>query len=131
MNRPYDELAAWWPLLSPPEDYPAVFVHDAILYMTTEADLRRAFATALEHLEPGGVALFAPDTVRERFEPKTDHGGRDGKGRALRYLDWIWDPDPRDDTCLVDFAFLLREGQPSAAELFAGVRPLPASAPRR
>ena len=29
--------------------------------------------------------------------------------RGLRYLEWVWDPDPRDTEYLVDFAFLLRE----------------------
>jgi SAM-dependent methyltransferase len=89
--------------------FDAVFVHDAIGYMTSEADLRRVFTTAHAHLGPGGVALFAPDTVRERFVPVTDHGGSDDGKRALRYLDWIWDPDPEDTSYVVDFAFLLRE----------------------
>jgi hypothetical protein len=33
--------------------------------------------------------------------------------RALRYLQWTWDPDHTDSTYLADFAYLLREeGQP-------------------
>src|SRR5690606_12595145 len=55
--------------------FDAVFVHDAVAYMTTEADLRRAMATAFLHTRPGGAALFAPDHVRETFVPGTDHGG--------------------------------------------------------
>jgi hypothetical protein len=31
-------------------------------------------------------------------------------GRSLRYLEWTWDPDPQDETYVVDFAYLLREG---------------------
>ncbi|MBM3818016.1 MAG: class I SAM-dependent methyltransferase [Acidimicrobiia bacterium] len=183
----YDELAAWWPLLSAPEDYEeeaafyaqalvaasrrpvrtvlelgsgggnnashlkktfdmvlvepsagmlavsralnpecehvqgdmrtvrlgrpfdGVFVHDAVCYMTTRADLRQAIATAFVHCAPGGAVLFAPDHVKENFRPGTDCGGHDGTdGRALRYLDWMWDPDPADDTYLVDYAFVLR-----------------------
>ena len=148
--------------------FDAVFVHDAVCYMTTEDDLRRAMETAWAHCRPGGAVLFAPDYVRENFRPgataggcdeesrhsatKTDlcaapgaaAGGRDerpapgavgvgpgpgprrglrgaGRGegaspvaagecaRGLRYLEWVWDPDPRDTEYLVDFAFLLRE----------------------
>ena len=64
-------------------EFDAVFVHDAIDYMTTEAHLRRAMETAFVHCRPGGVAVFVPDHVTERFEPETDHGGSDGAdGRA-------------------------------------------------
>jgi hypothetical protein len=55
------------------------------------------------------VTLFAPDCVRDTFVAATDHGGYDGEGRALRYLEWRWDPEPEDSTYLVDFAYLLRE----------------------
>ena len=27
----------------------------------------------------------------------------------MRYLEWVWDPEPGDTEYLVDFAFLLRE----------------------
>ena len=88
--------------------FDCVFVHDAVCYMTTEADLRRAIDTAYVHCKPGGAALFCPDHVRENFRPSTDHGGHDGAGRALRYLEWTWDPDPADTTYLVDYSYLLR-----------------------
>ncbi len=184
--RLYDDLAAWWPILSPPEEYaeeaafygsllvesgdqPAqtllelgsgggnnasylkvrftmtlvepssgmqahsralnpecehltgdmrtvrlgrlfdrVFIHDAIAYMTTEADLRAAIRTAFVHCRPGGGALFCPDHVRDNFQPGTDHGGSDGAGRSLRYLEWTWDPDPTDTVYTVDYAYVLR-----------------------
>ena len=89
--------------------FDCVFVHDAVGYMTTEADLRRAIETAYVHCRPGGAALFCPDHVRETFRPSTDHGGHDGTSRALRYLEWTWDPDPADSTYLVDYSYLLRE----------------------
>lgn len=88
--------------------FDAVFVHDAISYMTTEDDLRRAIQTAWVHCRPGGGALFAPDHVRETFCVGTDHGGHDGPDRALRYLEWTWDPDPDDTTCVVDYTYMFR-----------------------
>jgi len=90
-------------------EFDAVFVHDAVCYMTTEEDLRRAIATAFVHCRPGGVALFAPDHLKETFADGTDHGGHNGDGRSLRYLEWTWDPDPADSTYTVDYAYLLRE----------------------
>lgn len=196
MLKMYTELAAWWPLLSPPEDYaeeaeffwqtlvgaglPAspsllelgcgggsnafhlkkhfahmtltdlsphmlaisqalnpecehlpgdmrtlrlgrlfdvVFVHDAIDYMTTLPDLQQAMETAFGHCKAGGVALFVPDDVQETFQPSTEHHGRDGVGRALRYLEWTYDPDENDTTCVMEFAYLLREdNQPTRVE---------------
>ena len=89
--------------------FDAVFVHDAIAYMTTEDDLRLVFDTAFEHTRPGGVALFVPDHVTETFEPATDHGGHDGPDRALRYLEWMWDPDPDDSTCRMDLTYVFHE----------------------
>ncbi len=92
--------------------FDAVFVHDAIAYLTTEDDLRAAFLTAWVHLRPGGAALFEPDHLRETFAPSTDHGGHDGGagvGRSLRYLQWRWDPDPTDTWYFDDFAYLLRD----------------------
>jgi SAM-dependent methyltransferase len=188
MIKLYDELAAWWPLFSPPEDYeeeaafyghqlieagdapcrsllelgsgggnnasflqsrferlvlvdPApgmlaisrrlnpnaehvlgdmrtlrlgrlfdrVLIHDAICYMTTQADVRRAIETAYVHCRPGGAALFAPDHVRENFHSGTDHGGTDDGARGVRFVEWTWDPDPDDETYTVDYAILLRD----------------------
>ena len=92
----------------------AVLVHDAVCYLTTETDLQHAMQTAWMHLRPGGVAVFAPDCVRETFRSNTEHGGHDGPDgphrRSLRYLMWTHDPDPSDTTYAVDFAYLLREG---------------------
>lgn len=100
--------------------FDAVLIHDAICYMTTDADLRAALTTAFEHLRPGGGAVFMPDHVRESFKPATDHGGEDGPpqpdgrpGRGLRYLEWTTDPDPADTTYLVDYAVLLRDADGS------------------
>ena len=90
-------------------EFDAVFVHDAIAYMTSEEDLLRAMRTARVHCRPGGAALFVPDHVRETFRPSTSHGGEDRDGRGLRYLEWSWDPDPSDTIVLSDFAYLLRE----------------------
>ena len=188
MNRMYDDLAPWWPLLSAPGDYeeeaaiyarllldagrtgirtvlelgsgggnnashmkasfeltlvepaagmlevsrrlnPAcehvrgdmreirlgrafdgVFIHDAIDYMTTRDDLRAALDTAFAHLRPGGALLVCPDHVRETFRPATTHGGHDAPdGRGVRFVEWTWDPDSDDETCVTDYAFLLRD----------------------
>jgi trans-aconitate methyltransferase len=90
--------------------FDAVFVHDAVVYMTTEEDLRAAMTTAFLHCTPGGVALFVPDHVRENFAPSTDHGGHDAAdGRALRYLEWTWDPDASDNHYRVEYVYALRD----------------------
>ena len=90
--------------------FDAVFVHDAIMYMTSENELRQAIETGFCHCKPGGAALFMPDVVRENFVSLTTHGGHDGEGRSIRYIEWTFDPDPSDNTYTVDFAYLLREG---------------------
>jgi SAM-dependent methyltransferase len=98
-------------------EFDVVFVHDAIDYMTTAADLRQALTTAWIHCAVGGIALFVPDHVRETFEPDTSHGGHDGVGRGLRYLEWAYDPDPDDTECVVEYVCVLREeGKPTRVE---------------
>jgi SAM-dependent methyltransferase len=89
--------------------FDAVFVHDAIMYMTKKDDLRSAVETAYVHCRVGGVALFAPDHTRENFVPSTKHGGHDGETRSLRYLEWVYDPDDADSTTVTHFAYLLRD----------------------
>jgi len=94
--------------------FDAVFIHDAIMYMTTQDDLSRALETARCHCKPGGVALFMPDVIQETFVSLTTHGGHDsttGDGRSIRYIEWTFDPDPSDNTYTVDFAYLLREAR--------------------
>lgn len=90
--------------------FDAVFVHDAIMYMTTLEDLQAALATVAEHLVPGGIAVVQPDFVAETFRPSTDHGGHDAPdGRSLRYLAWTREPASGRTVVEVDFAMLLRE----------------------
>lgn len=90
--------------------FDAVLVHDAITYMTTEADLRAAIQTAFVHTRPGGGALFAPDCTRENFRDHTEFFEEDGGNRSLRGMEWSWDPDPNDDMAVAEYAFLLRDG---------------------
>ncbi|MCB9760659.1 MAG: methyltransferase domain-containing protein [Alphaproteobacteria bacterium] len=187
-ERLYDELADWWPVLSPPEDYAdeagvyldllqqgadgplrrvlelgsggghlashmpdalelvlvdaspamlaasrrlnpgrahvqgdmrtlrlgqsfdAVLLHDAVMYMRTEAELRAALDTLFAHCRPGGGALVLPDHVRETFQEGLSVCGGDAPdGRSARLMEWAWDPDPADTTFRVDFSFLLRD----------------------
>lgn len=90
--------------------FDAVFVHDAVCHLTTPEDLIACMKTAYLHCKPGGVALFMPDSVRERFQAAVHHGGHDGEGRSIRYLEWAFDRDPSDTTYTVDFAYMFREG---------------------
>ena len=103
--------------------FDAVFVHDAVCYMTTEPDLLETMETAWVHCRAGGAALFAPDYVRETFRPGSDEGGHDevlpegidGCPRGLRFLEWVWDPDPSDGQYVADYAYLLREADGSVS----------------
>ena len=90
--------------------FDAVFVHDAVMYMTTEDDLRATLTTVAAHLSPGGAALVAPDATTETFRAATEHGGgRDAEGREARYLQWTLPPAPCANTFETHYAFLLRD----------------------
>jgi ubiquinone/menaquinone biosynthesis C-methylase UbiE len=91
-------------------EFDAVFIHDAIDYMITAEDLRAALTTAFVHCRPGGVCVVAPDHVREHLALDTDCAGHDGAdGRAVRFLEWSWDPDPNDDWVQTEYSFVLRD----------------------
>jgi SAM-dependent methyltransferase len=90
-------------------EFDVVLVHDAIMYATDSTAVRETLRTAAIHCRAGGTVAVLPDHVRETFASDSDHGGHDAPdGRGLRYLEWAWDPDPSDDTYIVDYAFLLR-----------------------
>ena len=90
-------------------EFDVVLIHDAIMYATDPAAVRATLRTAAIHCRPGGTVVVLPDHIRETFTPGTDHGGHDAPdGRGLRYLEWVWDPNPGDDTYTVEYAFLLR-----------------------
>ena len=90
--------------------FDAVLVHDALSYLTTRDDLRATIETVFIHLGEGGVAIFAPDDFRETFEESSELHVGEHEGRSLRCIEWFWDPDPSDDTGVVDYVFALREG---------------------
>jgi hypothetical protein len=78
--------------------------------MTTEDDLLAAARTAFAHTRPDGAAIFAPDCTRDTFREQTELLAEEDGSRALRGLQWSWDPDASDDTYAVEFGFLLRDG---------------------
>jgi trans-aconitate methyltransferase len=90
--------------------FDVVMIHDAIMYLTDAESLKAAFATARRHCRPGGAVVIIPDCVTETFEPRTEDGGEDGAdGRAMRWLEWVWDPDPADTTIEAAYSFLFRD----------------------
>ncbi len=92
-------------------EFDAVYIHDAIMYMTRVEDLRAAIETAVLHCRPGGRVAFLPDCTRESFRENSHDGGHDGKDRGMRYLQWDIDPDPADTEYTVHFAYMLRDPQ--------------------
>lgn len=94
--------------------FDAVLLYDAIDYMSTQMALGEAIATAWAHCRPGGVAVFAPDHVCERFEPGEEVGGSDAAdGAGVRFLEWTWDPDPDDEQVRTEYAFVVRDADGS------------------
>lgn len=87
----------------------AVFVHDAVMHMTSPRDLIRLFRTVWIHLRPGGCALIVPDYFKETYVPVTSSGGHDRETRSMRYLEWHFIPDAKDQTIECHFAYLLKD----------------------
>jgi SAM-dependent methyltransferase len=89
--------------------FDAVLVHDAIDYVTSQAELRQVIETAFAHCRPGGIAVFVPDHVAETFQPASGSGGGSSAGRQASFREWTWDPNPADDWVQAEYEFVLRE----------------------
>ena len=99
--------------------FDVVYIHDAIMYMTTEDDLRQAITTAAVHCRPGGLLVIHPDYIRENFVEgcSSDTEGQDEPGRGLRFMVWDFDPDHGDTHYEVHFAIMLRRGNDADVEV--------------
>ena len=92
------------------ETFDAVLVHDAISYMTTEADLRAVFATARAHLRPGGLLIVAPDDYTETFDPPhVEHHTTRHADTELTYVEYSTDLDPTDTIIETTYVFFIKQ----------------------
>lgn len=119
LPRMYTDLADWFHLITAPDEY----VEEAGFYLKTITEASDRPPRCSNSVQAGATmpsTTNAPDHIREKFSQTqaqtgaTDSGGRDGEGRAIRWLEWAYDPDPCDDTYTVDYAYILHEdGQAS------------------
>ncbi|MDN7245142.1 class I SAM-dependent methyltransferase [Planococcus shenhongbingii] len=86
-----------------------VFIHDAIMYLTTGEDLLEVMRNAKRHLNENGILFIMTDQFEETFRPETSHGGVDKDGRGMRYLEWTYDSDPEDQITETEYAYILRD----------------------
>jgi SAM-dependent methyltransferase len=90
--------------------FDAVIIADSITYMTSERDLRKAFATAWTHLRPGGVFCSYAEQTKERFKQnKTEYSLRTKGDVEIIFIENDYDPDPTDTTCEFTFIYLIRQ----------------------
>src|SRR5579875_2868536 len=58
---------------------------------------------------PAGLALFAPDHLKDDFRESAGRGGGgDPSGAQASFTQVTWDPDPADDWIRSDYEFTLR-----------------------
>lgn len=90
--------------------FDGVLIHDASMYLTTEAELRQTITQAALHCKSGGLIVLAPDCTRENFKVGVNHEGHtDATGRSAHYLEWTSDPDPNDTEFEYDFVIGLKD----------------------
>lgn len=90
--------------------FDAVLLHDAVMYLTSQADLEATMHTIAAHLRVGGAAVVVPDVTRETFFESTLMDGAEGPGgTSARLLEWRWDPDPDDETFLDELVLVVRD----------------------
>ena len=100
------------------ETFDAVLIHDAISYMTTEADLLAVFATARAHLRPDGLLIVAPDDYTETFDPpRVEHQTIRNADTELTYIEYSTDLDPTDTTIETTYIFFIKQNGKLQVEL--------------
>ena len=84
-----------------------ITVHDSLTYLTSEEQLRGLFRCLIGHLNPGGIALYAPDHFRDSFDgPYADMTRNIMEDQDLTVLHYSHDPDPTDTTFEAHYVFL-------------------------
>jgi SAM-dependent methyltransferase len=96
------------------EQFDAVFIDDAISYMTTQPDLVAVFQNAFRHLRAGGVMLVTPDLTRETFQQnRTIASVANATAKPpdidVVFLENDYDFDPTDDFYDCTIIYVIRE----------------------
>ena len=91
------------------QTFDAVVILDSVNYMTAEHDLRSAFATAYEHLRPGGIFLTCIEQIGDQFKQNYTNVSTHSKGDVeITFIENYYDPDPKDTSYEATFVFLIR-----------------------
>lgn len=90
------------------KQFDAIFIHDAIMYLTDEKDMMKTFRRCYDHVKAHGGMLIVPDYFRETYKPATSHGGIDRDGKGFRYLEWSNDSDHHDSVFECDFVYIFK-----------------------
>jgi len=107
-------------LRDPPTDelFDAVYISDAVNHLLSEADLRRAFRAAYDHLKPGGVMFVLAEETRERFSSPRTQASHHAKGDVhVTFIEDVYDPDPTDTTYDLTLIFLIRRDGATTVEV--------------
>lgn len=90
--------------------FDAVFIHDAIDYLTTPEDALATFETAHHHLEPGGLLIAAPTYLADDFvDGDSTHDSGETDELDIEFLSYVHDPEPSDTTFEMVLVYLLRD----------------------
>jgi SAM-dependent methyltransferase len=92
-------------------EFDAVILADASDYLLTTEALERTFATAYQHLRPGGVfCTYAEETV-EQFVPNKTRTSMHSQGDTqITAIENVFDPDPSDTSYELTLVYLIRRG---------------------
>jgi SAM-dependent methyltransferase len=91
-------------------EFDAVYLNDAVVYMTTEDDLLKAFQSAHRHLRPGGVMVTLAEVTKETFrQNRTSASSQKADDLEIVFIENNYDPDPDDTTYETTFVYLIRE----------------------
>lgn len=100
----------------PGETFDGVLIHDAIDYLTSEADIAATMATAGAILSRGGVLIVAPTYTEETFADHEQAGDSNADQRTqVHYVSHVRRTAPGANTFELAMVILIRESNAAGA----------------
>jgi hypothetical protein len=92
------------------QSFAAVMIHDAVVHLLNEGEIRETLATVVAHLEPGGLFLTAPDYFEDDFSPpQVTLGGGETNDVRLDYVEYVYRRVPHEPQLETVFTYMIQD----------------------
>ena len=92
------------------KEFDALFMNDAVMYITSLEDLNKTFSSAYKHLSAGGMMICPLETWQENFKQNhTSISTSKSDNLEITFIENNYDPDTEDTSTETVLIYLIRE----------------------